>query len=139
MDEWKRETQAGNLLFEQGDYAMAEQHYLNAYHFADIFLMPSADPDGGVAALVVSYQNLAELYRAQGQHPQAMRALQAAHARLSHALSAPGLCHAHQQALLRGSGQVRMEIMNTVQWLGVTKRRTQPTKPAEHSTTRVYH
>ncbi|MCO7233726.1 MULTISPECIES: tetratricopeptide repeat protein [unclassified Cobetia] len=139
MDEWKRETRAGNALFEQGDYTKAEQHYLSACHFADIFLMPSADPDGGVAALVVSYQNLAELYRAQGRHPQAMRALQAAHARLSHALSAPGLCHAHQQALLRGSGQVRMEIMNTVQWLGVTKRRTQPTKPAEHSTTRVYH
>ncbi|WP_284891813.1 hypothetical protein [Cobetia amphilecti] len=65
MDEWKRETQAGNALFEQGDYTMAEQHYLSACHFADIFLMPCADPDGGVAALVVSYQNLAELYRAR--------------------------------------------------------------------------
>ena len=139
MDEWKRETQAGNALFEQGDYAMAEQHYLSACHFADIFLMPCADPDGGVAALVVSYQNLAELYRAQGQHPQAMRSLQAAHARLSHALSAPGLCHAHQQALLRGSGQVRTEIMNTVQWLGVSTRRTHQANPAGHFTTRVHH
>ncbi|MGS0468253.1 hypothetical protein ACU8V3_14790 [Cobetia marina] len=68
-----------------------------------------------------------------------MSALQAAHARLSHALSVPGLCHAHQQALLRGSGQVRMDIMNTVQWLGVSRQRTYRPTPARHAATQVHH
>ncbi|MGS0468254.1 hypothetical protein ACU8V3_14795 [Cobetia marina] len=54
MDQWKRETRSGNALFEQGDYVMAEQRYLSACHLADIFLMPGANPEGGVAALVVA-------------------------------------------------------------------------------------
>ncbi|WP_158773661.1 hypothetical protein [Cobetia sp. L2A1] len=122
MDEWKLETTTANALFEQGHYLSAEHHYLSACYRADALVAPSNNPEEGVVALVVSYQNLADLYRAQGQHQEALNALQAAHARLSHALMQPDICHEHQQALLRGTGQTRLDIMNTAQWLGVQTR-----------------
>ncbi|TVU70024.1 MULTISPECIES: hypothetical protein [Cobetia] len=123
MDQWKFETTAGNALFDKGQYHIAEHHYLSACLRADTLLEPWKDPEGAVVALVVSYQNLADLYRAQGHHQQALEALQTVHARLSHALALPDLSYERQQALLRGSGQARLDIMNTVQWLGVSTQR----------------
>lgn len=131
MEQWKFDTNTGNALFQQGQYHGAEHHYLSACLRADLLLEAWEDPEDIVVALVVSYQNLADLYRAQDHHHQALEALQTAHARLGNALTAPDLSYERQQALLRGTGQTRLDIMNTVQWLGVTTQQASRVRKAK--------
>ncbi|PNE04349.1 hypothetical protein A15D_00128 [Alcanivorax sp. MD8A] len=137
MEKWKFDTQAGNAAFGQGHYDTAERHYLSACERANTLLQHWLDPEEIVAALVVGYQNLADLYRLQGHHHGALAALQKAHSSLTHALAQPNLSQERQQALTRGKGQTRLEIMHTLHRLGLSTRHVSQvlTNQQEHSPT----
>ena len=68
INKWKEITKAGNNAFRQGRDNTAKQLYLFACHRAVKLLPHWFDGDAATAALVISYQNLADLYLRQSNH-----------------------------------------------------------------------
>jgi hypothetical protein len=68
INKWKEITKAGNKAFRQGRDNTAKQLYLFACHRAVKLFPHWFDGDAATAALVISYQNLADLYLRQSNH-----------------------------------------------------------------------
>ena len=68
MDTWKQSSIAGNLAFSQKRYHEAEQHYKLASQRAQQLLWLWFDAEEIITALVISFQNMAELYFMQSRH-----------------------------------------------------------------------
>ena len=62
MDKWKAAISAGNLAFDQYRDADAEAQYRTACIRSEQLLTDWNDVEEVTAALVISYQNLADLY-----------------------------------------------------------------------------
>ncbi|WP_115717546.1 hypothetical protein [Gallaecimonas mangrovi] len=63
MDEWKQVISAANQAFGVRDFSLAERRYTQACRFLEQHLATAnADKGDLIAAMVVSYANLAELY-----------------------------------------------------------------------------
>lgn len=76
MDTWKQSTIAGNLAFNQQCYQEAEQHYQHACHRSQKLLYLWFDAQEITAALVISFQNMAELYFKQSRYHEGLNQYQ---------------------------------------------------------------
>ena len=68
INKWKEITKAGNKAFEEGRDNTAKQLYLVACHRAVKMYPHWLDGDSATAVLVISYQNLGDLYLRQSNH-----------------------------------------------------------------------
>lgn len=65
MENWKVTITAGNQAFRDGADAKAEAHYQRACQIAQSLLIDTDQFETKLAALAISYQNLADLYQRQ--------------------------------------------------------------------------
>jgi hypothetical protein len=72
MDKFKSAIIDGNSAFSKRHYALAEEHYKTACDRCDQLLLNWFEAKDVVAALVVSYQNLADLYFRQYRFDEAL-------------------------------------------------------------------
>lgn len=82
LEAWKSAIRAGNVAFSENRYTEAKAHYRAACRRADQLLLVWFDADEIVAALVVAYQNLANVYFQQTRIPEALAVYRALHHRL---------------------------------------------------------
>ena len=111
MEVWKKFTKEGNALYQSFCWHAAESQYQCAKTRAENLLMSWADPEEAVAALVVSYQNLAEVYGAMGLHLKQQKELQAAHCCLLTALQSNDLTNQQIDAILGGVNRTYMALL----------------------------
>ncbi|VUD40826.1 hypothetical protein TDB9533_00361 [Thalassocella blandensis] len=76
MNNWKKHISTGNWYFDKKDYESARKHYCQAIGRADQLFFVWFDPDEAVWALIVSYQNLADLYEKQGKPRRSLAIIQ---------------------------------------------------------------
>ncbi|MEP1449287.1 MAG: tetratricopeptide repeat protein [Paraglaciecola sp.] len=84
---WKKHINAGNDNFDKQQILGALAHYQEAISLAEQLLSGHQDPKGAVAATVVSYHNLADLYLREGQPVLAECELENVHTKLSNCLN----------------------------------------------------
>ncbi|HDY85897.1 hypothetical protein LCGC14_0467980 [marine sediment metagenome] len=82
MDAWKRMIIEGNQSFNTGRFYSAENYYKIACDFASNMQLDTSRFSDVIASLVVSYQNLAELYFKNKQSELALSQYQVLHEKL---------------------------------------------------------
>jgi len=82
MNEWKKMIIEGNQAFNSGLFYSAERYYKVACDFASEMNPIESSHSNLIASLVVSYQNLAELYFNQNQYDLALSQYQELHEKL---------------------------------------------------------
>jgi len=82
MDAWKKMIREGNQSFNTGRFYSAENYYKIACSFACEMCTHSSKCSDVIASLVVSFQNLAELYFNKNQTDQALSQYQLLHEKL---------------------------------------------------------
>lgn len=87
LQSWQTQTRAGNNDFAKHNLPKALNHYLKAIELAEALFAHSEDPKGAVAALIVSHQNLADLYVQENEVLMAEVELKNIHQKLSLLLS----------------------------------------------------
>ncbi|ODC04251.1 hypothetical protein BFW38_12640 [Terasakiispira papahanaumokuakeensis] len=115
MFQWKRAILAGNKAFDQQDFAQAERHYQKARLEAERQLRnPRADWDATIAALVISYQNRAQIYLNQAQYQPAIDIYWQLYRNLSQASYADWVSMEDQQRLKTIYRRLGSELMNAL-------------------------
>lgn len=122
MERWKSYTQAGNAAFEAGELEAAEGHYQQARERAEKLLDLWLVPAEAVAALVVSYHNLADLYFRQGRDQAAVSSLQTVHQMLMRRLRSTDTDPARREALMQGVNRTYPELLQAQRRLGLPRR-----------------
>ena len=74
MDKWKSAITAGNQAFDQNNDSLAEEHYDLACSLSEQMVFDNLETQESTLALVVSYQNLADLYFRQQRYAEALYA-----------------------------------------------------------------
>ncbi len=121
MERWKSHTQAGNAAFERGDLETAERYYQQACERAEKLLDHWLEPGDAVAALVVSYHNLADLYFRQGHDQAALSSLQTVHQMLMRRLRRENVEPARRNALMQGISRTYPELLRGRRRLGLPR------------------
>ena len=67
FSDWERETKTGNLYFSSNKFEQAQNNYFRAKKIAIKLFKDEKENESAVVALVVSYHNLAELYKKQNE------------------------------------------------------------------------
>lgn len=121
VEVWKNRMLAGNRAFEEKDLKSAVAYYRKAGERAKVLLEAGFDCEGMVAALMVSYHNLADALLLDGQRALAMDALREVHRILIRNLNSSSITPAQRFALLDGCHRNRAQISLTVRALGAGK------------------
>ncbi|MFA5632154.1 MAG: hypothetical protein WC997_11615 [Porticoccaceae bacterium] len=117
VDVWKHRIEAGNRAFRKNDFKEAVICYQKACARAQSLLEFSADYRGAVAALLVSYHNLADTLILEEQETKALGRLRDVHWVLMMKLNRSGIPPAQHWALLDGCHRNRVQICLTVRTL----------------------
>lgn len=76
MEQWKDAILKGNIAFTKGRDDTAIRLYTAACQRALLLLPDWADTEAAIAALVISYQNIADVYFRKHDYPQAVNTYQ---------------------------------------------------------------
>jgi tetratricopeptide (TPR) repeat protein len=76
MEQWENTVSKGNHAFREGRDDDAISLYTTAYQRALILLPHWSDTEAAIAALVISYQNIADVYFRKHDYSQAINAYQ---------------------------------------------------------------
>jgi hypothetical protein len=76
MERWKKAILQGNTAFSEGRDDVAIRHYTTACQRARLLLPYWADTEAAIVALVISYQNIADVYFGKHNHSQAISSYQ---------------------------------------------------------------
>jgi len=76
MNLWKKHIVLGNQYFDKNNHALAKKQYRLAIARSRQLFSSWLNPDEAVCSLLVSYQNLAELYEKQGYPRRALLLLE---------------------------------------------------------------
>ena len=117
MDVWKYRIEAGNRAFRKNDFKEAIICYQKACARAQSLVEFSADYRDTVAALLVSYHNLADTLILEEQEATALARLRDVHWVLMMKLNRSGVPPAQHWALLDGCQRNRIQICLTVRTL----------------------
>lgn len=108
---WKRQTRLGNRRFALGDHAGALSCYQQALWSAEQQVMIWPEPDEAVAALVVTYHNLADLLLCLSLPERAAEHLCSAQQRLLTLLGDPQQPSRLKEAALSHLSCCRVELL----------------------------
>ncbi len=75
MEKWKAAIIAGNKAYNSCDYLVAERNYVIACERAKTLFGLTLDFEKRLAALIVSHQNLSDLYLKESNHNKALKTL----------------------------------------------------------------
>ena len=112
--DWESEVIAGNQFFNQSDFEHAKQNYKKAKKLATKLFDFADDSERAVAALVVSYHNLADLYQQKKQLKRAYRELDEVNAYLLNCLNKEGVSDSNLAAIRRGINKSQGELLNFI-------------------------
>jgi tetratricopeptide (TPR) repeat protein len=76
MEQWKNAVLKGNMAFNEGLDDVAIRLYTTACQRARLLLPHWADTEAAIVALVISYQNIADVYFRKHDHSQAINTYQ---------------------------------------------------------------
>lgn len=106
MDQWKKHISLGNQYFDKSQFEKAKKHYCLAIARSNQLFNSWLDPDEAVWSLMVSYQNLAELYEKQKHLQRSLQLLEELYEILQEGIKKPEHATAHDdqrvQAIQRG-------------------------------------
>ncbi len=114
MQVWETRIQAGNRAFAAGAFHEAVESYRKACERAEVLFQRWFDYRATVAALVVSYHNLADTYVCLHQQERTLATLRDIQRLLIRHMNRPGIVPAKQRALLDGCHRTREQISLTV-------------------------
>ena len=103
VERWKRYVIAGNHSLIADDLRAAALQYELARQCAETLFNKWAESSEAVSALVVTYHNIADLHRKQGNAEAIKHYLQAVHTIVLRALASTPIEHNRHGALLNGS------------------------------------
>lgn len=113
--DWERETAIGNQYFNKKHFEKAIKNYLYAKKLASQLFNSSNNPERAVSALVVSYHNLADLYKQKNELKMAYQELDEVDAYLVNCLE-NGITNAKKMnAVRRGIDKTRAELLSFIQ------------------------
>ncbi|GEM_PF-772039 len=76
MEQWKKEILQGNTAFNEGQDGVAIRHYTTACQRARLLLPHWDDTEAAIVALVISYQNIANVHFRKHNNSQAINTYQ---------------------------------------------------------------
>ena len=79
IDAWRKVIMQGNQAYNTGRIYSAERYYKIACHYTTEMSLEKINSSDVIASMVVSYQNLAELYFNQQKNDQALTQYQQVH------------------------------------------------------------
>lgn len=139
IDQWKTEITAGNDCFNAQRNSEAIRHYENAKAVACALFPQRRDTDEAVAAVVVSFHNLADLYLRENLPEQAEMELQSAHRFVLNALrenelhASTKLCpqcyESRADALLKAASRTYLALMRHQSEHSSKTQQAEPIKP----------
>ena len=112
---WELETKIANQYFDQVDFDSAEKKYQHAKELALSLLSKGDEPERAIAALVVSFHNLADLYQKKNDLKNAHLELHSVDAYLVHYLEGGNPDSNVLNAVRLGIDKTRIELLNFVQ------------------------
>ncbi|MBU3021397.1 DUF2753 family protein [Aestuariibacter sp. A3R04] len=112
MKAWKTHICEANYNFEKHNIFLALVHYHKAIQLAESLLSLPDNPNEAVAAVVESYQNLANLYVKEHQNKLAESELRKVYQKLSARLSESSPETPEVEALQWGIGKTYTALMN---------------------------
>lgn len=115
MQNWKRHIVEGNKHFDSHQWGKAENLYQRAKSEAKCQLLSWPDTEEAVAALVVSYHNLADLYGTSDVSLRKHQELQAAHTYLLGVLQDDALNTQQMDAVLQGINKTYLALITYLQ------------------------
>ncbi|MCY1277206.1 hypothetical protein D9M68_154890 [compost metagenome] len=146
MEHWKDMISAGNRHFRVGDWVEARELYLQALAWAQTLFDRWSNADEAVAALVVSYHNLADLHLCLGQAEESAEYLCACHERLLRSMTDVRLSEALREAACRHSRHTYAALLGFISEHGAYPRTDAllaalaPRRPADsRPALRYYH
>ncbi|MED5524849.1 hypothetical protein [Gallaecimonas pentaromativorans] len=120
MDEWKVAICAANHAFSQGEWGLAEHRYLDACHCVQARLAANdSQAEEVIAALVVSFANLAELYFQQGRMESGLGRYLELKAQLDSCRSHHRQCNRTQMMLNCAERQMGTQLLHALKTQGV--------------------
>ena len=102
LSQWKASICAGNDCFDNHQNISSMAHYQKAICHAKALLNNSQDTRAAVAAMVISYHNLADLYLREGEQLLAEKTLRNVHQILSYELNQQSASSSKVEGLLWG-------------------------------------
>ena len=118
MEKWKQHVLAGNAFFDAQQNQQATAEYQAAKERAEKLLAVWLDEHEAVAAVVISYHNLANLYVRQGETAKAEAELRHVLRLIQHTLSDPRCSPARREALMSGERRAHVELLNHIRTHG---------------------
>lgn len=112
LSQWQQQIQAGNDCFNEHQTLSALSHYNLAKVHAESMLAHFEDTKAAVAAVVISYHNLADLYLRENEYILAECELRHVHRKLSIALSDATPNSIGVDALLWGVSKTYIALIN---------------------------
>ena len=103
VERWKNHVIAGNRFLIEQDLRSAATQYELARQCAETIFTKWSNPSEAVSALVVTYHNIADLQRKQGNTESIKYYLQTVHSIVLRALTATPIGHQRYSALLSAS------------------------------------
>jgi len=103
IERWKHYAIAGNQSLIGKKFRNAAQQYELARQCAETLFTKWHEPNEAVSALVVTYHNIADLHRKQGNKSSVLHYLEAVHKTILHALATTPIEHDRHKALLCAS------------------------------------
>ena len=103
VEQWKHYVIAGNQSLLNKDFRTAARQYELARKCAENLFLKWANPDESVSALVVTYHNIADLHRKQGNANSILYYLEKAHDVILKTLFKTPIGGQRHQALLSAS------------------------------------
>ena len=111
MELWKRHICAGNDCFHAHQDLAATSHYRQAIHLAEELFDLHDDPQAAVAAIIVSYHNLADLFLREEEFALAEKELRAVHKKMTDALENADANSHLSDALLWGLSRTHFALI----------------------------
>jgi len=112
--DWETKTARANHCFDQESFDDAKKNYISAKYLALKLLENTDQPDRAVAALVVSYHNLSNLYQRLNQLKRAYSELDEVDAYLANYLVSGLSCVDLKCAVHHGIAKTRAELFSFV-------------------------
>ena len=103
IERWKHYAIAGNQSLMNDRFRSAAKQYELARQCAETLFVKWHEPNEAVSALVVTYHNIADLHRKQGNKSSVLHYLEAIHNTILQALTTPPIEHKRHSALLCAS------------------------------------
>lgn len=109
---WQQHMRAGNECFEAHQDLAALSHYNQAIELANSLLIEYEDIRAAVAAVIVSYHNLADVYLREHEYALAETQLRTVHQKMSLALKQAKPNSAQTEALLWGVNKTYFALIS---------------------------